>query len=69
MFPETKGSGGGADNKSKTIITRSGSTIAFDDNNNAGSITITDPSGNVVILDGNKNTHPFYYPLDIADHR
>ena len=55
MFPETKGSGGGADNKSKTIITRSGSTIAFDDNSNAGSITITDPSGNVVVLDGNKN--------------
>jgi uncharacterized protein involved in type VI secretion and phage assembly len=43
------------DNNVKTITTRSGITVIFDDGENKGSITIKDPSGNVTKHDGNGN--------------
>lgn len=55
IYPENVSAGGDINNKIKSITTRSGSTIIFDDDDNDGSITISDPSGNVVVLDGNKN--------------
>ncbi|MCZ4242399.1 phage baseplate assembly protein V [Pedobacter punctiformis] len=47
--------GGGTNNHLKTIITRSGAKIQFDDDNNKGSIYIEDPSGNTYLMDGNGN--------------
>ena len=43
--------GGGKGNKSKSLTTRSGSTVTLDDEK--GSVTVSDPSGNVVVLHGN----------------
>lgn len=53
VFSGKTGAGGGDKNKAKTIITRSGNTIAFDDDK--GSISITDAKGNSVALDGAGN--------------
>jgi hypothetical protein len=55
MFSELVSEGGGNGNKTKSLTTRSGSTIIFDDDENKGSITIKELSGNVVKLDGNGN--------------
>ncbi len=52
MFSGTTGAGGSDANKIKSITTRSGSTIVFDDDSNDGSITITDAANNSVSLDG-----------------
>lgn len=52
VFTETAGGGGGGTNKTKSLTTRSGSTVTLDDDNNKGSITISDPSGNTIILHG-----------------
>lgn len=54
MFHGKSGKGGDSNNKSKSITTRSGCTIRFDDADNEGSITIKDPSGNTVTLKGDK---------------
>ena len=50
LFHGKSGTGGGSGNKTKSLTTRSGSTVTLDDND--GSITIADPSGSVVILHG-----------------
>lgn len=51
MFHADSGKGGGQDNKIKSIITRSGSAIVFDDE--MGSITVMDQTGKqLIILDG-----------------
>ena len=44
------GGGGGKGNKTKSLTTRSGSTVTLDDDK--GSVTVSDPSGNTVILHG-----------------
>lgn len=46
------GGGGGEANQTKSIITRSGVTISIDDDAEKGSITISDPSENKIVLDG-----------------
>ena len=56
VFTSQSGGGGGQANRSKSLTTRSGSTVTLDDDQGAGSITISDPSGNVVVLDGVENT-------------
>ena len=49
--PSGSGKGGDKDNKVKSIITRSGNAIVFDDE--TGSIVITDQTGKqLIILDG-----------------
>lgn len=50
LFHGKSGSGGGSGNKTKSLTTRSGSTVTLDDND--GSITIADPSGSTVVLHG-----------------
>jgi uncharacterized protein involved in type VI secretion and phage assembly len=42
--------GGGKGNKTKGLTTRSGSTVTLDDEK--GSVTVSDPSGNTVVLHG-----------------
>lgn len=54
MFHKDSGKGGDKDNKLKSIITRSGNTILFDDE--AGSITIMDQTGKQLILLDGKDT-------------
>ena len=51
LFNGTTGAGGGTDNVLKTIYTRSGHLIAFDDTNNKESITITDKNKNIIFID------------------
>jgi type VI secretion system secreted protein VgrG len=55
MFHGGNGRGGEAENHKKTIITRSGSVIQFDDTEGKGSIYIADPSGNTWHMDGDGN--------------
>lgn len=50
MFTGKTGSGGGDANNIKSITMKGGSTITFDEAKQ--SITISDPSGNTVVLDG-----------------
>jgi len=52
MFHGGNGLGGFEGNHLKSITTRSGSTISFDDTDGKGSITVKDASGNAVYLDG-----------------
>ncbi|WP_196892274.1 type VI secretion system Vgr family protein [Aureivirga marina] len=51
MFTGVSGAGGGIKNNIKTIITKSGHTIQFDDTSNAENITITDRKNNRVFID------------------
>jgi uncharacterized protein involved in type VI secretion and phage assembly len=70
IFTEKTGTGGGAGNKSKSLTTRSGSTVTLDDDENKGSITIKDPSGNTIKLDGNGNitiTSPNTFTVNAKD--
>ncbi|AYN04420.1 type VI secretion system Vgr family protein [Flavobacterium sp. 140616W15] len=53
VFNHVIGAGGGSGNNTKTIRTKSGSTIAFQEDKK--SITITDGAGNSVALDGAGN--------------
>lgn len=53
VFDGTIGKGGGPKNHLKTIFTRCGSTITFDDAQK--SILIKDPSGNTWFMDGEGN--------------
>lgn len=50
LFNGKNAGGGGADNNVKSLTTRSGATIALDDKN--GSITLRDPKGSTIILNG-----------------
>lgn len=52
LFNGTNAGGGGEGNKTKSLTTRSGCTVSLDDDK--GSITITDASGNMVLLEGNQ---------------
>ena len=52
MFHKNNGEGGNADNHIKTIVTRSGHTLEFnDDENGQWGITITDKENNIIRLD------------------
>ncbi len=51
MFHGQNGAGGQTDNTIKSIITRSGHVIEFNDTEKAESITITDRKGNLLIID------------------
>ena len=51
MFHGKNGAGGGSNNAVKSIITRSGHTIQFDDAKESLGITIKDINGNVIHLD------------------
>ncbi|PZF70984.1 phage baseplate assembly protein V [Taibaiella soli] len=55
MFHGQNGMGGLDNNHIKSIITRSGCTIQFDDTDGQGSVTVKDPSGNSFYLDGKGN--------------
>ncbi|MBV7529413.1 type VI secretion system Vgr family protein [Chitinophaga sp. sic0106] len=50
VFHGKTGSGGGSANGVKSLTTRTGSTVTLDDNK--GSVTVKDPSGNVLIMHG-----------------
>jgi type VI secretion system secreted protein VgrG len=50
LFHGKSGGGGGAGNKTKSLTTRSGCTVSLDDDK--GSVTISDPSGNTVVMHG-----------------
>lgn len=50
IFHGKTGGGGGTGNKTKSLTTRSGSTVTLDDD--SGSVTVSDPSGNTVVLNG-----------------
>lgn len=52
MYHGNSGAGGDQNNKVKSITTRSGSTITFDDDEGDGNITISDPSGNTIVMNG-----------------
>ncbi|WP_196892264.1 type VI secretion system Vgr family protein [Aureivirga marina] len=54
MFTGVTGAGGSDKNKTKSITTRSGATITIDDTNGKGSITVSDPSGNSIVLNGDE---------------
>lgn len=58
-------------NNIKSIITRSGCAIQFDDTQNQGSITISDPSGNTWFMDGKGNitvTAPGNFTVNANEH-
>lgn len=54
MFSGTTGAGGSDANKTKSLTTRSGATITIDDDEGDGKITISDPSGNTITLNGDE---------------
>jgi uncharacterized protein involved in type VI secretion and phage assembly len=54
MFNGTTGAGGSESNKTKSLTTRSGATITIDDNEGDGKITVSDPSGNTITLNGDE---------------
>lgn len=55
IYHGNNGAGGGGNNHLKTIITRSGTKIQFDDDDSQGSVTVSDPSGNQWYMDGKGN--------------
>ncbi len=55
LFNGKTGVGGSDHNKIKSITTRSGSTIVFDDDNEKGSILVKDADGNLTCYDGKGN--------------
>lgn len=54
MFNGITGAGGSDANKVKSLTTRSGATITIDDNEGKGKVTISDPSGNTITLNGDE---------------
>lgn len=54
MFSGTTGGGGGDASRTKSLTTRSGATITLDDDEGQGKITISDPSGNIITLNGDE---------------
>ena len=50
LFPESIGTGGGAGNKSKSLTTRSGSSLKLDDA--SGSVKLQDPGKSSMDMDG-----------------
>ena len=60
MFHKNNGEGGNADNHIKTIVTRSGHTLEFnDDEDGQWGITITDKENNIIRLDTKIKQSPF----------
>jgi type VI secretion system secreted protein VgrG len=57
MYHGQNGAGGGSGNHIKSIVTKSGCMIQFDDTDSQGSVTVTDPSGNTFYLDGQGNVN------------
>jgi uncharacterized protein involved in type VI secretion and phage assembly len=55
IFSERVSIGGGENNRKKSIVTRSGISIILDDEENKGSVTVKDPSGNIIKTDGKGN--------------
>jgi len=56
LFSGTTGAGGQDKNNYKSIVTRSGHTIEFNDTKRSESITITDKNSNIIFIDtANKN--------------
>jgi uncharacterized protein involved in type VI secretion and phage assembly len=55
LYHGRNGAGGGSANHIKSIATRSGCLIQFDDTDGQGSITLSDPSGNMILMDGHGN--------------
>lgn len=53
VFHGKTASGGGSGNKTKSMTTRSGSTVTMDEDKK--SVSISDPSGNSMLYDGNGN--------------
>lgn len=51
VFHGNNGTGGGANNSIKSIITRSGHMLVFDDSTGGEKITLTDRNGNVLSID------------------
>jgi uncharacterized protein involved in type VI secretion and phage assembly len=56
IFPENVSKGGGVNNNIKTIITRSGHTIEFNDTENAETIKIKDKNSNEILYDTRSKT-------------
>lgn len=54
MFNGTTGAGGSDANKVKSLTTRSGATITIDDDEGKGKVTVSDPSGNTITLNGDE---------------
>jgi len=65
MFNGNTGAGGSDANKSKSIITRSGTIITLDDDEGKGKITLFDPSGSTITLNGDE-TITISAPKDIT---
>jgi len=68
MFHSNNGSGGGENNQTKSIRTNSGIQIVFNDAQ--GSLNITDPSGNKILMGGDGNitiTAPKKITLNASD--
>lgn len=53
LFHGKSGTGGGAGNKTKSLTTRSGSTVTLNDDD--GSVTVKDKDGNSYVADGSGN--------------
>lgn len=69
LFTSKNGGGGGQGNKNKSLTTRSGSTVTLNDDEGQGSITIKDPSGNEIVMDGSENikiTAPTSLKIDVG---
>ncbi|ELY2018406.1 Vgr family protein, partial [Flavobacterium psychrophilum] len=68
LFNGTIGAGGSSNNNIKSIFTRTGSTITFDEGQS--SILVKDPSGNIWFMDGNGNinvTAPKTFSVNATD--
>ncbi|WP_239759547.1 phage baseplate assembly protein V, partial [Tenacibaculum finnmarkense] len=55
MYHGNNGAGGQDQNNIKSIITKSGHVLEFNDTNNSESITITDKNNNIIFIDTNGN--------------
>jgi len=66
MFPKSTARGGLEDNHLKSIITRSGHTVQFDDSDGSLSITIKDRNGNIIHLDSKEKNIEIIAPETIT---
>ena len=66
LFHGNTAAGGQANNNFKTIKTRSGHTLEFNDTSGAESITITDKNNNIIILDTNSSSITISAPENIS---
>jgi type VI secretion system secreted protein VgrG len=66
LFQGITGAGGKTDNNFKTIKTKSGHTLEFNDTQGAESITITDKNNNIITLDTNSSSITISAPESIS---